>query len=75
VDGTEDDTPFQNVGELINAGVSREGVQNLSRYADTRSRTFAVEIDAQIHGSRRLFHAVLGRNNPRDIQVLSFYWE
>ena len=75
VDGTEDDTPFQNVGELINAGVSREAMQSLPRYADTRSRTFAVDIDARIRGSRRIFHAVLGRNNPRDIQVLSFYWE
>jgi type II secretory pathway component PulK len=75
VDGTEDDTPFQNVGELINAGVSRQAIQQLSRYCDVRSRTFEVQIDASIYGSHRTFYAVLGRNNPRDIQLLSFYWK
>jgi general secretion pathway protein K len=74
VDGTEDDTPLGNVGELINAGLSGKAVQQLSRYCDVRSRTFEVRVDAQIRGAKRTFYAVLGRNSPRDVQVLSFYW-
>lgn len=75
VDGTDDDTPINNVGELINAGVNPQLVPQLSRYCDVRSRTFEVQVDAEIVGSHRTFFAILGRNSPRDIQVLSFYWK
>lgn len=75
VDGTEDDIPFRNVGELINAGISRQAVQQLTRYCDVRSRTFQVEVDATIAGCRRTFYAILGRSSPRDVQVLSFSWK
>jgi general secretion pathway protein K len=74
-DGTEDDTPFHNPGELVNAGLSRQVVQQLSRFCDVRSRTFEVEVDAEIGSYKRKFIAILGRNSPRDVQVLSFYWK
>ena len=74
-DGTEDDTPFHNPGELVNAGLSRQVVQQLSRFCDVRSRTFEVEVDAEIGSYKRKFFAILGRNSPRDVQVLSFYWK
>ena len=73
-DGTEDDTPFHNVGELAMA-VNQQLMPQLSRYCDVRSRTFAVEVNADISGYKRTFHAILGRNSPRDVQVLSFYWD
>jgi hypothetical protein len=38
-----------------------------------RSGTFQVQIDAQINGSKQTYFAILGRNNQRDIQILSFY--
>jgi general secretion pathway protein K len=44
----------------------------LQRYADVRSQTFQVEV--KVAGSNRRFYAILGRNTPRDIQILSFYW-
>ncbi|MEY2465927.1 MAG: ral secretion pathway protein [Verrucomicrobiota bacterium] len=75
-DGTEDDMPFQNVGELRTAGMGQQGgqaLQVLSRYCTVRSSTFEVEIDAQIGGSHKKFFAVLGRANQRDIQILSFF--
>ncbi len=75
VDGTEDDTPFNNVGELINAGVNPQAIPLLVRYCDVRSRTFEVEVEADIGGYKRSFHAILGRNNPRDVQVMNFYWK
>jgi len=74
-DGTEDDTPFHNAGELINAGLSRQVVQQLSRFCDVRSRTFEVEVDVEIGTYKRQFFAILGRNSNRDVQVLSFYWK
>jgi type II secretory pathway component PulK len=75
VDGTEDDLPLRNVGELVNAGLNYQAVQQLSRYADVRSRTFQVEVEATVAGYHRKFVAVLGRNSPRDIQILNFYWK
>lgn len=74
-DGTDDDTPFHNAGELMNAGLSRQAVQQIARLCDVRSRTFEVEVDAEIGSYKRKFFAILGRNSPRDVQVLSFYWK
>jgi len=73
-DGTEDDTPFRNPGELVNVpGLSRQAVENIMRICDVRSRTFEVTVDVEVAGYKRQFKAVLGRNSPQDIQVLSFY--
>lgn len=73
VDGTEDDTPLRNAGELVNVIPSMQIVGQLQRYCDVRSRTFEVRVDAEISGHTRHFVAILGRNSPRDIQILSFY--
>lgn len=76
VDGTEDDTPFRNAGELINVpGISRQVVGQLQRLCDVRSRTFEVQVDVEVNGYKRQFIAVLGRNSPRDVQVLAFHWK
>lgn len=75
VDGTDDDTPFANVGELINVGLGGQAVQSLSRLCDVHSRTFEVQVDAEVAGYHRHFVAILGRNSPMDVKVLSFYWE
>lgn len=74
-DGTEDDTPLHNPGELVNVGISRQVVQSLLRIFDVRSRTFEVEVDAEINNYKRTFVAIIGRNNQRDVQVLNFYWK
>jgi len=73
VDGTEDDTPFANVGELASAGIPQQVAPQVNRYCTVRSGTFQVQVDAQIGGSKRTYIAILGRNNQRDIQILSFY--
>ena len=72
-DGTDDDTPFANVGELASAGLPQTAAPSMQRYCTVRSATFQVEIDAQIGGSKQTYYAILGRNNQRDIQILSFY--
>lgn len=73
VDGTEDDTPFASVGELATVGLPQAAAPTLNHYCTTRSSTFEVEVDAQIGESKKTYYAILGRNNPRDIQILSFY--
>jgi type II secretory pathway component PulK len=75
-DGTEDDTPFRNPGEgLLCGGLNNALVGQVQRYCDVRSRTFEVHVDAQINGLHRHFFATITRNNPRDVQVLTFYWK
>ncbi|HWV98280.1 MAG TPA: general secretion pathway protein GspK [Candidatus Acidoferrum sp.] len=48
--------------------------QMIQQACDIRSRTFEVHVDAQVSGYHRHFVGVIGRNNPRDVQILSFYW-
>jgi general secretion pathway protein K len=72
VEGTEDDTPLRNVGELVNVIPNRQMVQSLMQFCDVRSRTFEVTIETEINTYRRRFVALLARNNPRDVQILSF---
>lgn len=75
-DGTEDDTPFRNVGELINVpGINPQTIPQLQGLCDVRSRTFEVVVEAEINNYRRQFKALLGRNSTRDVQVLSFSWK
>jgi len=72
VEGTEDDTPLRNVGELVNVIPDRQMVQSLMQFCEVRSRTFEVTIETEINTYKRRFVALLARTNPRDIQILSF---
>lgn len=76
VDGTEDDMPFRNIGELINVpGVSRQMMTQFQRLFNVRSTTFEVRVEAQIGGVRRVYVALLRRVNNRDIQILHMHPE
>jgi general secretion pathway protein K len=75
VDGTEDDVPYRNVGELAAAGVNAQIIQQLGNFCDVRSRTFEVHVIAKIGQSQREFVATLLRNSGTDIQILGFYWK
>jgi general secretion pathway protein K len=75
-DGTGLLGPYRSVDQVRRVPEIRpELARILQQYCDVRSRTFEVEVDAQISGYHRKFIAVVGRNNPRDIQVLTFYWK
>ncbi len=71
VDGTEDDTPFQNAGALVSAGAPGQAAGLVT----TKSSTFEVHVTAQIGIQTREYVAIVFRNSPADIQVLSFYWK
>jgi general secretion pathway protein K len=74
-DGTEDDTPFRNVNQLVTAGVSPQTVQQFGNFCTVRSSTFEVHVTAKIGDSSREFVATLFRNSGTDIQILGFYWK
>ena len=69
VDGTEDDIPFSNPGQLGGFGIKDASA------CDTRSFTFEVHVTAQISDYKREYVAILARTSGMDIQVLSFYWK
>jgi general secretion pathway protein K len=69
VDGTEDDMPFSNRGQL-----SGFGIQNTSG-CDTRSSTFEVHVTAQLGDDKREYVAILARTSGTALQVVSFYWK
>jgi type II secretory pathway component PulK len=68
--------PYRSVNELSRMpNIPPQIVQQLAQYCDTRSKTFQVQVDADVGGYKRTFFAVLGRNTQRDVQILSFYWK
>ena len=75
VDGTDDDVPFNNPGEIINAGLPPQLVASFSQYMTVQSTFFEVTVDVVVGQSKRTYHAQLRRNSPKDIQILTFRWE
>jgi Type II secretion system (T2SS), protein K len=81
VDGTDDDVPLQNPGE-IGANVPGAGgigvaAQGLANFVDVRSYVFEVKVEAQIGDYKRVFTGVVGRGGGggQQIQCVRFYWE
>ena len=75
VEGTEDDTPFATVNQLVMAELNPQLVSQLSRTCAVRSSTFEIHVTARFGDSKREYIAILFRNSGADIQVLSFYWK
>jgi general secretion pathway protein K len=73
-DGNEDDVPFDNPGEIVNA-VPPQLVQQFTPYLTTVSSTFEVRVDVEIGQSKRRYYALVRRNSPSDMQVLNFRWD
>ena len=72
MDGTEDDTPFSNPSQITMAGAPAAD----ANYCTVRGSAFEVHVIAQIPNvPERNYYAVLYRNSPTDIKVLSFYWK
>jgi hypothetical protein len=91
IDGTDDDAPFQNIGE-INSGMPGGGApanvpgappagiaaQGLANYIDVRSYIFDVTVDAEINGYKRAYHGIVSRAGGPAAQgwdCVKFYWE
>ncbi len=75
VDGTDDDIPFQNTGELINVpGLNPQVVGQLGQIFSVNSTSFQVEVNAQIGTTKRRYIALLWRNQTA-VQILQMHWE
>ena len=78
-DGSGQMGPFRNTSPQYLwsrvPGLSLEVARGIQMLCDVRSKTFQVQIDAQVNGYTRQFVAILGRNTHRDIQILNFYWK
>jgi general secretion pathway protein K len=75
VDGTEDDLPFLNAGQLAAAGLNPQSAAQAAAICTVRSSTFEVHVTAQTGQYKREYVAILARNSGSDIQVLSFFWK
>lgn len=74
-DGSGLNGPYLNIGQVRRVPeVSLPMVGAIQQFCDVRSKTFEVHVKATVNGYNRDFVGILGRNNQRDIQVLSFYW-
>ncbi len=68
--------PYKSVQEVERVPEVPRGTGNmLQPFCDVRSRTFEVEVEAQVGGYKRHFVAFLGRTSPKDVQVLKFSWK
>jgi len=78
-DGSGQTGPFRNLApQYLWArvpGLNLEAAREIARVCDVRSRTFEVQVEAEVGGYKRQFIAIVGRNNPGDVQTLSFYWK
>ena len=90
IDGTDDDMPFQNVGEINSGfqggpmpgnvpGAPQAGLaaQGLANFIDVRSYIFKVRVDAQINNYKRTFYGIVSRagSSAQRTQCVKFYWE
>lgn len=82
VDGTEDDAPIQNIGELnaMNVpGAAQIGTapQSLANLIGVHSYVFEVRVDAEINGYKRSFYGIVSRvgNNSQQLKCVKFYWQ
>jgi general secretion pathway protein K len=76
-DGTEDDMPFRSPQEIgrIPGFANPALLGQISRFFTVRSVIFEARVEAHFGNYHRQYVAVLRRNSPRDIHVLSFYWK
>lgn len=75
-DGTGLTGPYRSVDQVRRVPeVTIDAARLLPQFCDVRSRTFKVTIEARIAGYSRQYVAILARNTPRDIQILSFSWK
>ncbi len=68
--------PFRNPGEALNmAQVNPALIGQIQSRLIVKGITFEVHLDCEIDGIHRQYYAILRRNSPRDIQVLTFHWK
>lgn len=68
--------PFRSPGEALNlAQVNPSLISQIQSRLIVKGITFEIHLDCEIDGIHRQYSAILRRNSPRDIQVLTFHWK
>lgn len=74
-DGTEDDIPFEQRGDIASVpGMAPEIVQLLGPYLVLQSSIFQVFVEARIGDYVRHYEALVHRRNAQDVAILYFRW-
>jgi len=73
-DGTDDDIPFTNPGQLAVAGVNPQAVGQIGNLVTVKSTTFEVHVTARIADYSREYVAIIYRNGA-NVQTVGFYWK
>jgi general secretion pathway protein K len=60
---------------LNNTALGRPLAQQVANFCTFRSTAFEVKVTAELGQSKRVCHALLIVNTPKDIQIASFYWD
>lgn len=71
-DSTDNGTTFTNPGQILSAAGAPPAD---AAYCTVRSFAFEVHVRAAIGDYHRDYYAILYRNSPTDIKILSFYWK
>ncbi|HON07910.1 MAG TPA: type II secretion system protein GspK [Verrucomicrobiota bacterium] len=75
-EGTEDDTPFRTIGELMAVpGMNPQLISVLSRVCSTQSTTFEVKVEVQLDQRKRTFTAILRRLDQKNIPMICWDWK
>ena len=74
IDGTDQDIPFRSVGEIASVvGLPPQTAGALGRVFSTRSATFRVTIKVARGEHVGTWIAVMRRDSPTDVKILTFY--
>ncbi len=72
-DGTEDDIPFLQRGEIINVpGMTQELMQAMSQFLVTQSSVFQIRVEASLGDYVRRYEAMVQRRNAMEVTILYF---
>jgi type II secretory pathway component PulK len=72
-DGTEDDIPYLQRNEIINApGMTPELMQAMTPFLVTQSSIFLIRVEASLGDYMRRYEALVQRRNATDVTILYF---
>jgi type II secretory pathway component PulK len=76
VDGTDDDVPLQNPGELASFLGQGAATGAIGNYVSVHSAVFEVKVDAQIDDYKQTYYGIVSRGTSGGAQVkcVKFYW-
>jgi hypothetical protein len=73
MDGTDDDLPFEQRGDLGGVpGLTPEMLNIMSQYLVIQSSIFQATVEARIGSYVRQYEALLQRRSPMDVTILYF---